>query len=250
MIKLLDNKVVLVTGAGDGIGAVAAETFAREGAEVILLGRTRDKLELVSDRITKQSGKVPLIIPLDLVSLTADYVSEVAQSLRQNIPVLHGLLHNASVLGPKTTIENYDADAWYQVLQINVNSQFLLTQALIPSLRAADHASIVFTSSGVGRRGRAYWGAYAVSKFATEGLMEVLADELATTSSIRVNSFNPGGTRTTMRAAAFPAEDPNTLPEPEDHMPIYLYLLSNQSLGITGRKFDITNWSEKPPASV
>ena len=136
------------------------------------------------------------------------------------------------------SVANYKPHLWQEVMQVNVNAELMLTQALLPLLEAAPSASIVFTSSGVGRKGRAHWGAYAVSKFATEGMMQVLADELENISAVRVNSLNPGATRTKMRAAAYPGEDPDTLKTPEDLMPIYLFLMGEDSTGVTGEAFD------------
>ena len=242
MAEELIGKTILVTGAGDGIGRVAALTFAQEGANVILLGRTRSKLEAVNDEIRATTPTDPTIVPFDLVNLDEANRIEFQESFEKQFERLDGLLHNASILGPKVPIEYYPASSWAEVMQVNVTAPFLLTQALIPLLKKPENASIVFTSSGVGLRGRAYWGAYAVSKFATEGTMEVLADELTSTSGIRVNSLNPGGTRTSMRAAAYPAEDPATLPAPIDHMPLYVYLMSDSSIGVTGRKFDPKSW--------
>ena len=239
--NLLRNRVIAVTGAGDGIGRIAARTFASFGADVLLLGRTRQKLEKVSDEIRTATETNPLIVPLDLLTLEGADVAGIQGSLAAEYAEVHGLLHNASILGPKVPIEHYPTEDWSKVMKVNLDAQFLLTQAFLPFLKRAQDASIVVTSSGVGRRGRAFWGAYAVSKFATEGFMEVLADELEV-DGIRVNSLNPGGTRTSMRAAAFPAEDPATLPLPEAHMPLYLYLMGPDSRGVTGRKFDASTW--------
>lgn len=241
--KLLANRTILVTGAGDGIGRVAAITYAKFGADLILLGRTRQKLDSVHDEIAEETGQSSLIIPVDLAQFDAKSAVELKRGLEGEYSCLDGILHNASILGPKTTIEQYPYDEWMQVFQVNLHSAYLITQALIPLLRRAPDASIVFTSSGVGRRGRAYWGAYSLSKFATEGLTQVLADELADNRNIRVNSLNPGATRTSMRAEAFPSEDPQTLATPQDHMPLYLFLIGPDSIGNTGRAFDVNNWS-------
>ncbi len=239
--NLLAGRTILITGASDGIGRVAAITFAQYGASVLLLGRDRKKLDAVNDEIVALHDTSPLLIPFDLASLHARSEEELTESLRASIEKLDGILHNASLLGPKLPVAHYTAGEWETVMQVNVNAAFLLTKALMPALESATDASVLFTSSGVGRKGRAYWGAYAVSKFATEGLMEVLADEVSHTN-IRVNSLNPGGTRTSMRAEAFPAEDPMTLPTPEDHMDLYLYLMGPDSRGITGQKFDAYSW--------
>lgn len=240
---LLKGRVIVVTGAGDGIGRVAARTFAQHGASVVLLGRTRSKLESINDEIKQFGSTNPLIVPVDLARFDESSSADLQNGVRDVFGHLDGLLHNASILGPKVPIEKYPYQDWQQVFQVNVHAQFLVTQSLLPLLRQSDDASVILTSSGVGRRGRAYWGAYSASKFATESLMEILADELSSEKNIRVNSLNPGGTRTTMRAQAYPAEDPTTLPTPEDHMPLYLYLMGPDSRGITGQKFDVTSWS-------
>lgn len=234
---LLKDKVILVTGAGDGIGKVAAQTYAAHGATVVLLGRTQSKLEEVYDEIERQGGPQPAIYPFDLESASPKDYKDMHQVLEETFGVLHGLLHNAGQLGERTPISNYSADAWMRVVQVNLNGPFLLTQALLPLLEKAERASIVFTSSGVANRGRAFWGAYAASKAAQDNLMQTLADELDQTSAIRANSINPGGTRTAMRATAYPAEDPTTRPAPEEHMPLYLYLMGDDSADVSGEQF-------------
>lgn len=238
---MLAGRTILVTGASDGIGRVAATAYAQHGATVLLLGRDRKKLEVVNDAIVATTNTSPLIVPFDLKNLTAQSEAELTDSLSGSVERLDGILHNASLLGPKTPLAYYPAAEWDQVMHVNVTAAFLLTKALMPALDRSDDASVIFTSSGVGRKGRAYWGAYAVSKFATEGTMEVLADELSDTS-IRVNSLNPGGTRTAMRAAAYPAEDPLSIPTPEEHMDLYLYLMGPDSKGVNGQKFDASTW--------
>jgi NAD(P)-dependent dehydrogenase (short-subunit alcohol dehydrogenase family) len=236
--NLLAGKTLLVTGAGDGIGRAAAECFASHGATVILLGRTQEKLEAVYDAIERAGGPQPALFPLDLSTAGEDDYAGLASAIESTFGRLDGLLHNASVLGERRPVANASWTAWAEVMQVNVNAQFLLTRALLPLLEQAPQASIVMTSSGVGRRGRAYWGAYAVSKFATEGFMQVLADELENTSRVRVNSLNPGATNTAMRRTAYPAEAPTTNPSPEAIMPLYLYLMSDDSAGRTGEAFN------------
>lgn len=236
--KCLHGRVILVTGAGSGIGRSAAISFAAHGATVILLGRTVEKLEAVYDEIESAGSPTPAIYPLCLEGATEQDYQAMATNIEQEFGELHGLLHNAGLLGQRTTIANYQAQIWQQVMQVNLNAQFLLTKALLPIMKTADDAAIVFTSSGVGRKGRPFWGAYAVSKFATEGLAQVLAGELDEVSNIRVNCLNPGATRTPMRAIAYPAEDPGTLLTPEQIMPAYLYLLGPDSEGISGQSFD------------
>ena len=236
--NLLQDRIILVTGAGAGIGRAAARAYAAQGATVILVGRTLEKLEQVYDEIEAAGHPQPAIVPLNLESATEHEYLELANTLEQEFGHLDGLLHNASLLGLRTPIESYDPAVWNQVMQVNVNAGFMLTQTLIPLLNQSNDASIVFTTSSVGRRGRAFWGAYSVSKFATEGLAQVLADELENTTSIRVNCINPGATRTQMRTRAYPAENPETNPAPEDIMPLYLYLMGADSKDVNGQSLD------------
>ena len=235
---LLKNRVILVTGAGDGIGRAAAKTYAAHGATVILLGRTSKKLEAVYDDIMAQGWPQPLIHPLDLELATPDDYALLADAINSELGRLDGILHNASLLGKRTPIANYDINSWCQVMHVNVTAQVMLTQALLPLLEKSEDAAIIFTSSGVGRKGRAFWGAYAVSKFATEGLMETLADELDGVTNIRVNCINPGATRTRMRAQAYPAEDVKQNPYPEEIMPVYLYLMGPDSKTVQGQSLN------------
>ncbi|MCB1694441.1 MAG: YciK family oxidoreductase [Pseudomonadales bacterium] len=235
---LLKDRVILVTGAGDGIGRTAAKSYARHGATVILLGRTVSKLESLYDEIVESGGPEPGIAPMDLVQTSAAPMLELADVINDRYGRLDGLLHNAAILGKLMPFETYDPNEWMQVMQVNLNSVFLLTRVMIATLRKSPDARIIFTSSGVGAKPRAYWGAYSVSKYAMEGLAKLLALEMANTSSIRVNILNPGGTRTRMRAAAFPQEDPLTLKTPAELMPLYLYLMGPDSKGEQGKTFN------------
>ncbi|KPD02749.1 YciK family oxidoreductase [Moellerella wisconsensis] len=234
---LLNDKIILVTGAGAGIGREAALTYARYGAKLILLGRTESKLKDVQQQITDTYHATPLIYTLDLLTATEEQCQALAADLAQKVPCLDGVLHNAGLLGIVAPISEQPAELWHQVMQVNVNATFMLTQALLPLLLRSTSASLIFTSSSVGKQGRANWGAYAVSKFATEGLMQVLAEEYKQ-SNLRVNCINPGGTRTQMRASAFPQEDPLGLKTPADIMPVYVYLMGNDSQGKSGISFD------------
>lgn len=235
---LLKERVILVTGASDGIGRALAIHTASLGARVILHGRNTAKLEKVYDTIEAlDDAPQPSIAVMDLATADGDAYTSLADSLADEFGRLDGLVHNAGVLGDKFTVEQYDAGLWQQVMHVNVTAAFALTQVCLPLLRASEDASLIFTSSGVGRRGRAFWGAYAVSKFATEGLMQVLADEHKH-EHIRVNCVNPGPTRTRMRQAAYPGEDPETLKRPEEILATYVYLLGAQSRGVTGQSLD------------
>lgn len=233
----LADKIIIVTGAGDGIGRVAAKTFAAEGATVVLMGRTLAKLERVYDEIEKEGHPQPAIFPINFESAIEKDYDDMCNTLESTFGRIDGILYNAADLGERTPISNYSVNAWLRCMHINVNSPFMMTQALLPLLERGEHASIVFTSSSVAFQGRSFWGGYAASKAAAENLMQTLADELQGTSKIRVNSINPGGTRTKMRAAAYPGEDPTTVKTPEVLMPSYLYLLSDDSVGVTGQSF-------------
>ncbi len=247
----LQNQTILVTGAGDGIGRATAMTYASFGANVILLGRTRSKLENVFDWIETNTETSSVIVPCDLENLDSETVDNLADSIAENFGQLDGLVHNASHLGPKVPIAHYPADEWQKVMQINVNAVFMLNKGLFELLDKSADACVIHTSSSVGRQGRAYWGAYAASKFALEGLSQLFADETETAGRIGVYSVNPGGTRTAMRREAYPLEDPAILPTAEDHMELYLALMCPQDCVsgnvvhfTTGQQLDARNWLE------
>ncbi len=235
---LLKDRIILVTGASDGIGRDAAKAYAAHGATVILVGRTIKKLEEVYDEIEEAGGAQPAIFPLNFETATYKDYGEMAELLQKEFGRIDGILHNAGILGSLTPVEAYNPQLWEQVMQVNFNSALLMTQSLLSLMYESKDASIIFTSSSVGRKGRAFWGAYSISKFATEGLMETLADELENISNIRVNSLNPGATRTGMRQLAYPGENPATLRTPEEIMGTYLYLMGPDSKGVNGQKYD------------
>lgn len=243
----LADRVILVTGAGDGIGRVAAKTFALYGAHVILLGRTRSKLEAVFDWIEAHTATRPVIVPCDLEALDDASAEALVGAIRGEFGRLDGLLHNASLLGPRLPVAHYDSHEWQRVMTVNAFAPFLLTRHLLELLEVGGDASVVFTSSSVGRQGRAYWGAYAVSKFALEGLSQVLADEHEHAGRIRFNTLNPGGTRTRMRAMAYPGERPSEVPTAESKMDVYLYLFEPASRGVTGAMLDARDWPGPGP---
>jgi len=236
--NLLKSKVILVTGGGSGIGRQAGLTFAAFGAEVILLGKNSSNLNETYSLFEKNNLKKPILQAIDFEIAEEEDFKKISEEVLKEFGKLDGLLNNASILGTKTSIQNYDIKEWRRVSKINFESSLLLTRSLLPILLIPDNSSIAFTSSGVGRKGKAYWGAYAISKFATEGLVQILSEELEKTSGIRVNAINPGAVRTKMRAEAYPAEDPNTLKNPKEIMNAYLFLMGIDSLGITGKSIE------------
>lgn len=230
----LANKVILVTGAGDGIGKQAAITYAALGATVILLGRTVEKLEATYDEIVKAGSPEPAIVPLDMKGATKQNYVDMTSTIVNQFGKLDGALLNASILGELTPFTAIHEQTYDDVMQVNVKGQLLLAQALVPALVEAENGSIIFTTSTVGSQGRAYWGPYSMSKFATEGMMQLIASEYDNTN-LRSNAINPGATRTAMRATAYPAENEMKLPTAEEIMPLYVYLMSDDSKGVTGK---------------
>lgn len=234
----LHGRVIAITGAGDGIGRAVALAAAAHGAEVVLLGRNVRKLEQVHAHIAQLRRAEASIAPLDLETAIARDFDQLAEALQQRYGRLDGLVHNAALLGTLAPIEHYDVPTWCRVLHVNLTAAFALTQVLLPVLRASQDASIVFTSSAVGRNAQAYWGAYAVSKFGIEALNQLLSQELESSGRMRVNVLNPGPVRTRLRSQAFPAEDPAALLAPEQIVGPYLWLLGAASQGVNGQSLD------------
>ena len=234
----LAGRVVAITGASSGLGSAVALACARHQANVVLIGRSEQRLEAVHGDIARSGAPEASIAVLDLETALAQDYDRLADALLERYGKLDGLLHNAAILGTLMPIEHYDVPTWCRVLHVNLTAAFALTQVLLPALKKSADGSVVFTSSAVGRRGRAYWGAYAASKFAIEGLAQVLAAELEGISHVRVNTLDPGRARTAMRRQAYPAEDIDTLPLPETLTAPYLALLGPASRGITGQAFN------------
>lgn len=235
--NLLKDRIILVTGAGDGLGRAAARGLAQHGATVILLGRTTRKLEQVYDEIEQAGGPKPAIYPMNLEGATPRDYTDLAQVLAREFGRLDGLLHNAVLFEGLTSIAHYPIELWYRTLQVDLNAPFLLTQAVLELLKRSADASVVFTADTVSETGQAYWGAYAVAKGGAQTLMKLLADELETNTAIRVNSLDPGRVRTPLSLRAYPGRDPAQWPEPEALLPSYLYLLGPDSRGVTGQAF-------------
>jgi NAD(P)-dependent dehydrogenase (short-subunit alcohol dehydrogenase family) len=235
----LQGRVILVTGASQGIGRAVALSCAQHGATVLLLGRNGRNLSEVHAAISSRHGADrAAIVEFDLENALAGDYDALFAAIDERYQRLDGLLHNAGMLGQLAPIEHYDVPTWCRVLQVNLTAAFVLTQILLPLLKRSADASIVFTASSVGRAGRAYWGAYAVSKFALEGLNEVLSEELSGFTRIRVNSLDPGPTRTTLRRQAYPAEDAGLLATPESITRPYIALLGPASRGVSGGRFN------------
>ncbi|MBB1300415.1 YciK family oxidoreductase [Pseudoalteromonas sp. SR44-8] len=233
----LQDKVILVTGAGDGIGRVAAITYAKHGATVILLGKTTSKLEAVYDEIIAVGGPKPAIVPMDLKGASKQNFRDLGATIEQQFGKLDGLLNNAGIIGSLGPLEHFCSSTFDNIMKVNVTAQAMITKYMFPVLRKSPSASIIFTSSGVGRQGREFWGAYAISKFAVEGMMQTWACEVGKTN-IRINCINPGATLTAMRASVYPGEDRDKLACPEDLMPTYLYLMSDDSKDVNGQSLD------------
>jgi NAD(P)-dependent dehydrogenase (short-subunit alcohol dehydrogenase family) len=235
--NLLDNRVILITGSSEGVGKALALACAAHGATVILHGRNVKRLEGVYDAIMDAKGKPPSILPLDFEKAGPEDYEKLSEAIAQEYGRLDGLVHNAGMLGERAPVEHHDVPKWLRTMHVNVNAPFILTKYCLPLIKKSSDASIVFTSSGVVPRPRAYWGAYLASKWASDGLMHMLADELES-DNVRVNSVNPGGVRTNMRLQAYPAEDRNKLLTPDAIVAPYLYLLGSDSKTVTSQTFD------------
>jgi NAD(P)-dependent dehydrogenase (short-subunit alcohol dehydrogenase family) len=236
--RLLEGRTILVTGATGGLGRALALGCARAGATVILCARNQAKLERLYDEIQGSGAPQPAMAVLDLATATAQEYDALATVVGKEFQCLDGIVHNAALLGDRTPLEQYDVPTWCKVLHVNLTAPFILTQVLLPNLRKSKDASVIFVSSGVVKQARPFWGAYAVAKNGLEALRAMWTEELQGEARVRFNSVNPGRLRTAMRAAAYPAEDPNTVPSPQSVSKLFLYLLSEQARGIDGRYFD------------
>lgn len=236
-VRLLKDKVILVTGAGSGIGRAIALAYARAGATIILLGRNVQRLEAVYDEIEAAGGAEPAITPLDLESAGDAQYQQLVNGIHETFGRLDGLVNNAGYMGPLMPFQSITLEQWQKVLQINLGAGFALTKYCFPLLKSAARASVIFSSSTAGRKAFAYSAAYTTAKHGVEALMQVMFLELENTSSIRVNTVNPGPCSTALRRVAYPLEDPSTLPKPEDLVPVYLYLMGDDSLHENGKAF-------------
>jgi NAD(P)-dependent dehydrogenase (short-subunit alcohol dehydrogenase family) len=234
---LLRERVILITGAADGIGRALATGCGAHGATTVLLDRNIRGLESLYDASVAAGYPEPALYPMDLETAAPGDYQTLYEVLDREFGRLDGLVHNAALLGALTPLAHFDDELWYRVMQTNLNAPYQLTRACLELLTRPADASILFSSDTTGRRGKAYWGAYGVSKAGIENLMQVLADELATNTGIRVNSIDPGAVRTALRTIAYPAEDRSTLRAPKDVIGPFLYLLGPGSRGISGRQY-------------
>ena len=234
----LKNKIILVTGANQGIGKAASIKYASLGAKVILLGRNLQSLEHVYDEIIEHKYNEPMISLMDLEKADANDYQTIYENMMNEFGKLDGLLLNASMLGDRSPIAHYDSETWVRTIHVNLTAQFLITKSLLPALYESDSASVIFTSSGVGKVGKAFWGAYSVSKFGIEALSQILTSEHEGQPNIRFNCINPGATRTKMRKEAYPYEDEIKLKKPDELMDKYAWLMSDESRNIRGQSID------------
>ena len=225
----MKNKVILITGANKGIGKMLSLEFSKMGVNIVLLGRNEESLDSVYDEIITTTSTKPLIIKCDLSDIDNKSAKQINDEIMGVYGRLDGVIFNAAKLGKMSTIEDYEEDIWKEVFNINLHSAFIISKEILPALKAAPNGRIIFTSSGVAEVGKAFWGAYSASKFAVKGLAEILRDELDTTSNVKVFNYDPGKTRTSMRALAYPAENPQDLKEPKALFNDYLWFFSDES---------------------
>jgi NAD(P)-dependent dehydrogenase (short-subunit alcohol dehydrogenase family) len=238
--KKLLGKVALITGGSRGIGRAIAAAYADQGAQVFICARNPAAIDRTVAEIQKAGGEIAGA-PGDIGN--ARHVQRIVAAALAKFAAIDILVNNAGILGPRVAIADYPIAEWEEVLRINLNGQFFITREVLPGMLARRGGSIINLTSGVARLGKARWGAYAVAKAGLEGFTQVLADEVKA-SGIRVNSVNPAPTRTGMRAAAYPQEDPSTLPTAESVLPIFIYLASDESRRVTGQALNARDWRE------
>lgn len=240
----LKNQVILITGAAGGLGSTAALALAKKKAHIILLDKSIPKLETIYDAIVAAGAPTPTLYPFDLAGATEVQYEELSTTIDNTYGSLQGLLHSAVELSAYTPIGIYETKEWGHTLNVNLNAPFLLTRVLLPVLQKSEHASIVFTSDSLARIPKAYSGAYGVSKIALEGFAKILAAELESTQKIRVNTLIPGAIDSPLRKKLFPGESKSSLPAMNSLDPIYNYLFSSESIGVTGQTINAQSFNQ------
>jgi len=235
----LVERVILVTGAGHGLGRMAAYNYARFGATVLLLDYDQKALDALYDQILARQFPEPVMICHDLRDFTIADASHIADQISQQLGRLDGLLHNAGILGMLSPLEHMDPKLWHQTLQVNLNAAFLLLNILLPLLKQAPDAAILLTSTARKRYSRAYWNAYAVAGAGIDTLCTVVADELSSLDGLRVNSLDPGDVNTRLFRQAFPGRSLEDVPTTDSLALAYLYLMGPDSSHIRGRKLSL-----------
>ena len=227
--NFLEGKNILITGASSGIGRTLTKNLSKFGANIIMLSKNEKKLDSIYDEIKEKYKTDPCILKCNLIDLDENKSKEIANVILENYKNLDAIIHNAAILGKISNIENYDVKTWEKVLKVNLTSVFILSKYLIPLMKSALVPRIIFTTSSVGKNGKAFWGAYSVSKAGINALSEILSDELEKTSNIKVFNFNPKATQTSMRSLAYPAEHRNSQKKPDSLIEYYLWMLSETS---------------------
>ena len=228
-LNLLKNKNILITGASNGIGKSLSENLSKYGANVIMLSRNENSLDAIYDSLKKKYQTNPCILKCDLENIDDEKSQEIANIISKNYQNLDSIIHNAAILEKMSDIESFDLQTWDKVMRVNLTSSFVLSKYLIPLMKSSTTPRIIFTTSSVGKKGKAFWGAYSVSKAGVNALSDILSDELESISNIKVFNFDPKATKTNMRAMAYPAEDPSANKNPDQLINYYLWMLSEKS---------------------
>ena len=228
-LNLLKDKNILITGASNGIGKSLSENLSKYGANVIMLSRNENALDAVYDSLKKIYKTDPCILKCDLENIDDEKSQEIANIISKNYQNLDSIIHNAAILEKMSDIESFDLQTWDKVMRVNLTSSFILSKYLIPLMKSSTTPRIIFTTSSVGKKGKAFWGAYSVSKAGVNALSDILSDELESISNIKIFNFDPKATQTNMRAMAYPAEDPSTIKNPDQLINYYLWMLSEKS---------------------